>query len=137
MRKKKRTDPNIQLCKGRKEYKQEISYIEVIQEEILRVLRSFFKNCESWIGGSVSPMCGAGLWPTSVTRNQSLELDCLDRGRMLKIPDHAPNKQRGHGYGCQRCSGAATRGGGLRSEFLRGKVRDYLVYPPFNPCRGG
>ena len=29
-----KTDPNLQLCKGRKEYIQEISYIDVIQEEI-------------------------------------------------------------------------------------------------------
>ena len=72
-------------------------------------LSEFLKNSESWIGGSVSPMCGIGPWPMSSTRTQSPELDCLDRGRTPKIPDHAPDKQRGHGGTDRRCSGAATR----------------------------
>ena len=57
----------------------------------------------------MSPMRGIGLWPMSGTRARSSKLDCLDRGRMPKIPDHAPDKQRGHGGIDQRCSGAATR----------------------------
>ena len=52
-------------------------------------------------------MSGLGLWPTSGTQIQNPELDCLDRGRLLRIPGLAPNKQRGHGGIGQRCSGAA------------------------------
>ena len=72
-------------------------------------MSEFLKNSESWIGGSVSPMYGIGLWPMSGTRTQIPELNCLDRGRMPKIPDHASDKQRGHEGTDRRCSGALTR----------------------------
>ena len=72
-------------------------------------MSEFLKNSESWNEGSVSPMCGLGLWPMSGTRTRNPELDGLDRGRMPKNPDHAPDKQRGHGGIGQRSSGAATR----------------------------
>ena len=90
----------------------------------------------SWIGGAVSPMCGIGLCTMSGTRTRSLELDCLDRGRRPKIPDHARGKQQGHGGIDQRCSGAATQENGWISEpFL---VRSSCqVYPPSIPRRGG
>ena len=82
--------------------------------------KEFIKNCESCIGGTGSPVRDVGLWPTSGSQTQNPELDCLDRGRMLSIPDPAPNKQRGHECIVQRDSGAATRGYGLRAEFPRG-----------------
>ena len=69
----------------------------------------FLKNSKYWIGGSLSPMCGIGLWPMSGTRAQSPELDCLDRGKMPEIPDQASDKQRRNGGTDRRCSGAATR----------------------------
>ena len=50
---------------------------------------------------------------------------------MLKIPDHTPNKQRGHGYRGQRCSGAATQGSGLRSGILCGRfaIIQFICHP--------
>ena len=45
------------------------------------------------------------MWPTSGTQIQNPELDCLDRRRLLRIPDLASNKQRGHGRIGQRCVG--------------------------------
>ena len=79
------------------------------EKEKITVLSEFFKNSESWIEGSVIPMCVVGLWPMSGTRTQSPELSFLDRGKMPKSPDHAPDKQRGHGGIGRRCSGVATR----------------------------
>ena len=75
-------------------------------------------------------MCDVGLWPTSAIRTQSLELDCLDRGRMLRIPDHALNKQLGRGYIGQRCSGAATGGGRDLRFFVGGfAIIQFIRHP--------
>ena len=80
---------------------------------------------------------GVGLWPTSDTRTQNPESDCLDPGRRRGIPDIVPDKQQERVGRGQRYSVAVTPEGDWIFAVPLVKAADYQVYRLSSPCTGG